>query len=361
MNYGNYPSLINIKKILIIKLRNLGDALLASSVITPLKKKFPSALIDLYIYKESSDIFYQNPFINDIFLYDKKIKSKNFIKKINYEIKILKKIKSKKYDLVLNLTEGDRGAIASFFSKAPIKVGMNNNKGFLLKKYCYSHLVKAHASKHEVEKNLDFLRIIGIYPKEEDKKLLFYIPPYIKNKIKNLLLEKNIQDYILIHPTSRWRFKCWPVSYFNILIKKLLTMDKKIILVSGKENYEIKITKDILKDIHSNQLLNLAGNTSLLELGALIDQANLLICLDSFSFHLSNCLKKPCISLFGPTSEITWGAWENKNSTILTSSKHKCRPCGIDGCGGSKISECLYSITPDMVLKEVEKSIKQND
>jgi len=89
---------------------------------------------------------------------------------------------SKKYDLVLNLTEGDRGAIASFFSKAPIKVGMNNNKGFLLKKYCYSHLVKAHASKHEVEKNLDFLRIIGIYPKEEDKKLLFYIPPYIKNK-----------------------------------------------------------------------------------------------------------------------------------------------------------------------------------
>ena len=90
------------------------------------------------------------------------------------------------------------------------------------------------------------------------------------------------------------------------------------------------------------------------ELGALIEASELLISVDSVPFHIANALKKRVVAIFGPTSEVTWGAWRNPKAEIVAQ-KLSCRPCYQDGCGGSKVSDCLETLPVAAVLKSILK------
>src|SRR4029077_20032048 len=105
--------------------------------------------------------------------------------------------------------------------------------------------------------------------------------------------------FVLIHPTSRWRFKCWPAPKMRQLAERLLREGKRVIVTSGPDPIEMEMAQEISQGL---DILNLGGKVSLKELGALIDRSELLICVDSVSFHMASALKKPVVALFGPTS-----------------------------------------------------------
>ncbi|NGX28586.1 MAG: Lipopolysaccharide core heptosyltransferase RfaQ [Candidatus Anoxychlamydiales bacterium] len=349
MSYTDYIDFRDVKKILVIKLRHLGDVLLTTPVFYNLKKINKDISIDAFVYDESFDILKNNENIDEIITYDRSIKKFSFFKRLTKEIEIILKIRKKKYDLIINLTEGDRGAIISFFSKAKYKVGIDPKKtGFFKKEKIYTHIVKSPKTKrHTVERNLDAIRRVGIFPKEEDKKLEFNIPKKAKEKIQNILSQNNISiyDYILIHPTTRWRFKGF--DKFDQLVDYFYKKNLQVVLVSGKEKYEIEMVDKIKKDL---PILNLAGKVALDELAALILFSKSFYCLDSLSFHLANALKAKVFGFFGPTCDLTWGIWQNEKAKIISSKKHSCRPCSLDGCAGSKVSDCLMDISLKDVL-----------
>src|SRR5258708_266617 len=133
MTYGNYPDLGKIKKILVIKLRQLGDVLLSGPVFTALRGRFPDALIDAYIYSEAFPLLEGHPGIDRLIGYDRNWKKEGVWKRIGHEVRLWRKIRSEGYDLVVNLTEGDRGGLAALVSRAQIRVGFVP-KGRLQKK-----------------------------------------------------------------------------------------------------------------------------------------------------------------------------------------------------------------------------------
>src|SRR3569832_133150 len=116
MSYGNYPPLAAVKKVLVVKLRHHGDVLLTSPVFSFLKTKLPHATIDGLIYQETAPMLEGHSAINKLHLYDKKWKKFSFFKRWKEEIALLLRIRKEKYDLVINLTEVDRGAIAAWVS-----------------------------------------------------------------------------------------------------------------------------------------------------------------------------------------------------------------------------------------------------
>ena len=335
MTYGNYPPHDKIKKILIIKLRHLGDVLLTTPVFSSIKRALPQASIDVLINKEAFPILESNPYIDNVLLFDRKVKSRNFFTKLKYELNFYFSIWRKKYDLVINLTDGDRALLVTKLSQAKTLVGEQKDNQKINKKY--THLVKkCHLERHIVEKNLDAVRRIGIFPKYEERNLdLFYQRPSDRK-----LLDLAKEEFILIHPTSRWRFKCWPEEKVIQLINRLCDMGKKIVLTSGPSTNETLIINKIMDKISGKGVFNLSGKTSIDELAFLIHNCRALVCVDSFPFHVASCFKKPVCALFGPTSDLTWGAWKNPNAEII-SFNISCRPCFLDGCGGSKMSDCL--------------------
>jgi len=143
MTYGNYPDLTGVKKILVIKLRHHGDVLLTSPLFSYLKKSLPDVRIDVLLYKETLPMLEGHPDISAFLLYDKKWKQLSFLGKLCKEIALFRTIRRHQYDCIINLTEGDRGAIAARLSGSRIRVGFDpEGKGMRGKRSCYTHIVK---------------------------------------------------------------------------------------------------------------------------------------------------------------------------------------------------------------------------
>jgi heptosyltransferase-3 len=349
MSYGDYPDLSEVKRVLVIKLRHHGDVLLTSPVFSLVKKRLPTVQIDALIYAETLPMLEGHPAIQNFVLYDRQIKKLPLFLRLWREAKLLWQIRKTGYDLVLNLTEGDRGALVAFFAGSRFRAGFDpQNKGFLGKKSIYTHIAKTpRGERHTVERQLDLLRRIGIFPEVDERELTFHVPDEAKRKMQARLQEEGIQagDFWLIHPVSRWRFKCPPPSFTAALIRKL---GGKIIITSGPDADERAFVQEILKELPPGAVLDLGGKITLKELGALIALSRCLICVDSVPLHMASALKAPVVTLFGPSSEKNWGPWQHPKAKVVAQ-PFSCRPCFMDGCGGSKRSECLYSLTTAQV------------
>lgn len=341
MGYGNYPDLQSIKRVLVIKLRHLGDVLLTTPVFSALKKRLPHARIDAYIYKEAAPMLEGHPAVEDLIEYDRSWKKWSLPKRLAKEASLLWKIRQNRYDLVLNLTEGDRGAMAARISGAKIRAGVDSRA-------VYTHVAKTcPALRHTVERQLDLLRRIGIFPEEGERELFWSVPDAVREEMRQRM---PWDHFILIHPTSRWRFKCWPEEKMRKLAERLLERGAKVVFTSGPDAIEQEMVARIAKGL---DVCNLAGKLTLKELGALIERAAALVCVDSVPLHMASALKRPVVAIFGPTSDITWGPWRNPRARVVSEAM-SCRPCYLDGCGGSKKSDCLSRLSVDTVLSELE-------
>jgi heptosyltransferase-3 len=97
-------------------------------------------------------------------------------------------------------------------------------------------------------------------------------------------------------------------------------------------------------------VVDLGGQLSLKEMAALTEAARLFIGVDSAPMHIAAAVGTPTVGIFGPSSELEWGPWRVAQR-VVASTAHPCRPCGLDGCGGSKVSECLTTLPMERVLE----------
>jgi heptosyltransferase-3 len=338
--YGNYPDLTGVRRILIIKLRHLGDVLLTAPVFNTLRRVFPDACIDAYVYDEATPLLEGHPAIHTIFTCRREWKKMGVFQRLRKELALLWEIRQRRYDMAINLTEGDRGALATRFSRATIRVGVDSRR-------IYTHQVKHCSSlRHTVERHLDALLRIGIRICSEDKDIFLTVAVQARQRIIQYVAWER---FLVIHAPSRWRFKCWPVEHFRLLARQLIERGEKLVFTSSSDPEEIKMVEQIMLGLPSDFVLNCAGRISLQELIALIERCHGLVCVDSVPLHIASALKKPVVAIFGPTSEVTWGPWRHPLSRIIKSDI-SCRPCYLDGCGGGKVAECLHAVSPQQVL-----------
>ncbi len=351
-----YPDLSKIRKILVAKLRHHGDVLMSTPVFHVLRHTFPDASIDAYIYKETSPILAGHPAIANLICYDRAWKDLSLFQRYRREVKLLRYIRRQKYDLVINLTEGDRGALAALASAAPLRIGFDPEaKGMWGKGRCYSHVAKnCHRPRHAVERNIDVLRCLGIFPDEEMRQLFFPIPQSALRTVQNILGEipYHTDKYIVVHPVSRWLFKCLPPKTIAEAISSLQEQGKTVILTGSSDAEEIKMNQQIMQLSRQKSLIDLSGRIDLKEFGALLRGAQALITVDSLPLHMASALKTPVVAIFGPTSEETWAPWQHPHSEVL-SAKISCRPCYMAGCGGSYRSDCLAKISAKEIVRAV--------
>lgn len=356
--YGDYPDLSTVKKILIVKMRHHGDVLLTSPVFSIVKQALPNSQIDAFLYRDTLPMLEGHPAIADFLLYDRSWKKLPFWKKMREEVRLLKCVHKKGYDLVINLTEGDRGAIIALVSKSRYKVGFDpERKGFKGKRKIYTHLVKnCSTPRHTVEKQLDVLRRIGIFPPPGERDLKLHIPEEAKLNLRAKLPFKG--PYVVIHPVSRWRFKCLPAARIAELIDALSKEGAQVVLSAGPDKEELKMCEEILSQTQA-AVCNLAGKMTLKELSALIEGSECLICVDSVPLHIASATKTPVVALFGPTSDKNWGPWMHPQSRVVAQSS-SCRPCFMDGCGGSKMSDCLFTLSVSQILHAKDQILKSS-
>lgn len=357
MSYGNYPDLKRVKRALIIKMRHHGDVLLTSPLFSNLKQALPEAEVDAFIYQDTLPMLEGHPAISDYHLYDRGWKKLSVPKKIAKEIALLKAIRSRGYDLVINLTEGDRGAIVAWVSGAKCRVGFDpKGEGLFGKRKIYTHTAKVCPHpRHTVERQLDVLRRIGIFPAPEEKDLFLDIPQSAYERVRELLRQEEIapKNYLLIHPVSRWRFKCLATKQVAEMLIELHKRGERIAISASPDPQEMAMVDEILAQAPDVPVLNCAGKLTLKDLSALIALSKAVICVDSVPLHIASAVKTPVLVFFGPTSETNWGPWMHPKAKVI-SQNFSCRPCYQDGCGGSKKSDCLLTLSVPRILGELD-------
>jgi heptosyltransferase-3 len=152
--------------------------------------------------------------------------------------------------------------------------------------------------------------------------------------------------FIHIHPASRWLFKCWSAAGWAATIDRLRAAGWPVVLTAAPGAAEGALV-DAIQSHLAEPAISLAGQLSLKELAALTASARLFLGVDSAPMHIAAAMDIPCVALFGPSGELHWGPWSNDGTArhrVVASARHSCRPCGIDGCGGGKVSDCLVSL-----------------
>jgi len=298
-------------KILLIKFRNIGDFLISSVLASNLKSHFPQSEISFAINKESSEILEDNPNIDHLILYNRKeIKSYHLFKKIYYESKFAYSIRKKNFDVVINLTEGDRGALYTLISCARYKFGYRARKGLLSKIKIFNGIGSESKILHSVERDLQFLKKLG---KDVIKsQLQIFWDEHTENLVYrqySYLFEK--QKMIIVHPVSRWMFKCWD-SRSMALVIDFFQQEKgyKVVITGSDSENELKKINEIIMLCKSNPK-NLAGKLNLKELSCLTSKAFMFFGIDSAPMHIACATNTPVFALFGASSPVNWGPWLN--------------------------------------------------
>jgi len=356
-------------KILLIKFRNIGDVLLVNPLINNLKLFYPNAQIDFALNHGTEDMVTLNPDISRVLIYDRKyIKSQNFLNRIFKEGKFFFSFRKNNYEIVINLTEGDRGGLIAKLTNAPIRIGHKTNSWFL--KNAYTHLLPDQNFRHTIETNLDPLIRLGIPIK--NKKVKIYWSDKDDEIIKKELL--NIDKFIHIHPVSRWLFKCInDITMANIIDFCENKLGYKVILTSDSNKFEINKINTILNHCSSNPI-NLCGSLTLKQTAALNKRAKLFIGVDTAIMHVSAANNVPVFAFFGPSGADHWGPWDNNFHASAYSERNghqrmgmhrvfsesrACQPCGNDGCNGSKISDCLMRMNITNIKTEIQEMINE--
>jgi heptosyltransferase-3 len=218
---------------------------------------------------------------------------------------------------------------------------MPHRGAFWKRSFTHLYPLVGGGRRHQVELNLDALRRIGVQPGLAERKVVFVPGPDAERKIDELVKEV---PFVHVHPASRWRFKCWPAERNAELIDRLAADGHNVVLTAAPD--ETGFIQQILEKTKS-ETVNLAGKLSIRELGALTARAKLFIGVDSMPMHLAAAMGTPTVALFGPSGENEWGPWNVERRVVTTT--HTCRPCGYDGCGGGKLSECLAFLPVDAV------------
>lgn len=345
-----------VRRVLVVKLRHHGDVLLASPVVSVLKRHVPHAGVDALVYSDTREMLEGHPALDRLFTVDRRWRELSAVQRIREEGRLLMALRRARYDLLVHLSEHPRGAwlarlLGCRHSVAPAYGGRSR---FWKRSFTHLFALPLNARRHMVEWNLDALRRLGLDPGPSERNLVMRPNPESEAAVDRALLEQGIEAgrFLLWHAPSRWSFKCWPADRTAAAIDALAQRGLRVVLTAAPVERELELVRQIVS-LTVSKPVDLSGRLSLDMLAALALRARLFVGVDSAPMHIAAAVGTPVVALFGPSGEAEWGPW-GSNHRVVASDAHPCRPCGRDGCGGSKRSDCLETLPEAKVLEAVD-------
>ncbi|OGF47170.1 MAG: hypothetical protein A2231_09445 [Candidatus Firestonebacteria bacterium RIFOXYA2_FULL_40_8] len=324
----------NIKKILVIKLRGIGDTVLMTPLVSNLKRYYKEASITCVITRPGKEILKNNSNVNRIITFD------------GFFDTFLQVFMAGRFDMVICPQASRKSALLSLAARAPVKI-VNNHNG---RNYFTTVRVgKPEEYEDAIDRDLDCLRTIGIPVKTKKVEV---------NLLKN---EKyDIRKYgfsgkdklIGISVSASRKNKMWFKERFAELADKLIKdYNFKIIFIEDPKDPDA--LKQVIRLMKNKPFTICERN--LRKVMALLSGFDLFIGNDSGLLHIAVALEIPSISIVGPEEAVIFNPYSEKDRHYVLSADLDCKPCWKDDC---ILPLCLDAISVDQVLKSVLKAVK---
>ena len=338
---------MSYKNILVIKLKQPGDVLVSTPVLVALKEAWPQARVTYLVPRAAQEMVSDHPLLDELLVADRRQET------WSRSWRLLQNLWRAQYDLVLELSGGDRGAFYTLATRASERLGFERpGQPAWQRQSVFTRLLpRPPIRMHMVDQNLEAVRALGVEP--QNPRLQFFWDDRVEARVTKKLQSLGLKprEFVVVHPGAGWRFKCWtPVGYARVIEFVKEVWGLQVILTASRAPHEQELLREILTECRQTPI-NLAGQLTLKELGALIAKARLFFGADSAPMHLAAAVNTPAVALFGPSGAFNWGPWGEGH--LVIQKDLECVPCGQDGCEGTKVSRCLMELTPEEVLERM--------
>ncbi len=359
------PETFHPQRILVLRMDLIGDLVLSLPVIHSLKRTYPDAEIDLLAIPSSSKVVISDPDLAEVIAYDPNIwrRPKALFQMQNWrEAATLRHhLRARHYDLAVSVF-GPWAAILAVLSGAQRRVGFGQESypGLMTDSVAGAHW-QSGDRLHEVDYCLKLSQAAGATIQPYDRIPRLYIASPVRTQIEELLQREGIQPnrpLIACHVSSNNGYsKRWPIAYWAKLIDSLIGEDRLSVVLTGATN-DLPCIEAIVRRTHEHPV-NMAGKTSLTQLAALLQRANLVITGDSGPMHIAAAVNTPLIAIHGPTDPLMSGPI-SPHATVLRSDIW-CSPCYTARGGPADCrfftTQCMKNITPEQVLTVVHQKL----
>jgi heptosyltransferase-2 len=326
------------KKFLVIQTAFIGDAILATGLLEKLKATYPDAEIDYLVRKGNESLFVAHPFLNELLIWDKQSG------KYRDLLRLLKKIRKRRYDYVINLQRFAATGFLTVFSFARETIGFDKNPWSVFFSRRVKHEIGTRENPvHEIERNN---RLIEHLCGNKPGRPALHLPTSILESVQDLQKE----DYICIAPASVWFTKQYPKEKWADFVKSLPGNQKVYFLGAPQD---AGLIDEIIGVDQGKNLVNMAGKLSLLQSAALMKGANMNFVNDSAPMHLASATNAPVTAIY--CSTVPWfgfGPLSDTRFIVETSEPPSCKPCGLHGyasCPKQHFS-CALTIRNEQLL-----------
>jgi len=349
-------------RILLARLRPIGDVVFTTPLVGALRRHYPDAHITYLVERESASILDGNPDIDEL----RVVPRGRGLTRLGEDLALAWALARGRYDLAIDLHGGPRAAWLTWASRAPTRVGYRNPG----RTWMYTTVVpraRGLAPRHSVANQADLLAPLGIpAPAPETDPVRMPDREAVEARVSSWLADQRVtpaHTLVVVHVSASTPFKRWPEASFVELLVGLAHADdrRRIALTSGPSDVgaagRIRAAAAARLGERGSALLDVVL-LPLPELRALIGRAALYVGGDSGPLHVAATTGVPIVELLGPTLAERSFPWRHPRyfTEIVEPGPLPCRPCHQRHCEPGDF-RCLTGIGPERVLAAAERGL----
>jgi ADP-heptose:LPS heptosyltransferase len=355
-------------KVLLIRLRLIGDVVFTTPIIRALRRAMPDARLTYLVECESAAVVRDNPHLDELIV----IRRSRGVARVADDLRLARRLRSERFDIVIDMHGGPRSGWLTLATGAAQRIGYDIPG----RQWMYTRSVSRARElrpRHSVLNQWDLLHAIdgwtGTAPDPAEDAVQMTADPRADRRVANRLAACGIgpgHEVIVVHVSAGNPFRRWPEEAFVRLIAGLgASPARRVILSSGPSDRMAaeRIARAARAALGAPAAANVVdfGDFDLAELRALVTRSRLFIGGDTGPLHIAATTATPVVGVFGPTLPERSAAW--RSPAHLTESVAveglPCRPCDQRACAPGDF-RCLTTLMPDDVLAAAERLLKRS-
>lgn len=341
-------------RVLLVRLRSLGDSILSLPLVDALGRAFPRIKTDVVVEAPFAPVFGSHPSVNDTLVLRTGVgRPEEGLSRTA----MLAAIRKRRYDAVFNLHGGTTSFLLSLGSGAPLRVGQQSFR----RSWAYnvrippSSAVWRRGRIHTVEHQLTVVAWMGLAVPDPIT-LDLRLQPAAEDAIERRLRQSGLAagGFVHVHPTATLETKQWPAERFAEVADTLAgETGLPVVFTSGRQE------SSVLRRVAERAARQHAcwSDLGLAELFALIARARLFVGNDSGPTHAAAALGTPVCVVWGSSSFDAWRPWSDGYEAVR--SDLPCMPCPGYTCEAYGRPRCVLDIPAAEVLDACRRSLRR--
>ncbi|HXI61380.1 MAG TPA: glycosyltransferase family 9 protein [Pyrinomonadaceae bacterium] len=336
-----------VRRILIVRLRSIGDAVLTTPSLFALRRFLPHAQIDILLEDWVAPVLAGSDLVDRVIAISRDSKTAR--------ARLARELRALRYDVVYNLHGGTTATLLTRATGAKHRVGFERYQYGRLHNHSAPSALEIwqRPSLHSVEQQLALIGWTGVPVTDRPPTRLPVTDRAqlsVSEKLRAAGIEDQEQPFAVIHPAAAFDTKQWATENFARVAEELTARGLlAIAIVSPKE-------KQVLATLIKQTTTRVIGmsNLSLPEVTALASRARLFVGNDSGIAHIAAAAGARCVVIFGSSNVAHWRPW-TLNPNEVVREEMPCQPCHGYFCAEFEKPECILRVPVERVLGAVDR------